>query len=122
MAKGGVKSVTLEAGDKSVTLTGEQFDKATGEILGKDGAQLSLFDGHRVNLIQNSIKGGEIVVFNEGGRFKDVLKFGDKVRLEAVFEVVKVMHGRDSNGALVRQQVLSASFADFKGFEGGLID
>jgi hypothetical protein len=105
--------ITLSSKDKSVTMTGEEFDKATGEIL---GGQLALFEGHKVQLIQNAVKGGEIVIFNEDGtgRFKDVLKFGEKIRIAATAEVVKVTHARDKDGALVRVQTLAINMADLE--------
>ncbi len=112
MAKGGVDTVTLSAKDKSVTMTGQQFDKATGEIL---GGQLELFEGHRVQMIQNAVKGGEVVIFNEDGTgFKDVLKFGEKIRIAATAEVVKVTHTRDKDGALIRVQTLAVNMADLE--------
>lgn len=105
--------ITLTAGDKSVTMTGQQFDKATGEIL---GGQLELFEGHRVQMIQNAVKGGEVVIFNADGtgRFKDVLKFGEKIRISATAEVVKVSHARDNKGNLVRVQALAINMADLE--------
>jgi len=113
--------ITLSTKDKSVTMTGEEFDRATGEILGRDPQQLTLFDGKQVNLIQNNIKGGDIVLFDKEGMFKKPLKFGDKVRLTLTAEVVKVTHGRNGQGALVRLQTLAVGFANFEGFEGGLV-
>lgn len=114
--------ITLTAGDKSVTMTGEEFDKATGEILGKNGKQLSLFDGRRVNLIENSMKGGELIILDGDGPLGRPLKLGDKVRLFVEAEVVKVSHGRNKDGLLVRLQTLATGVAGFDGFSGGSID
>jgi len=99
--------------DYTMTEAGEVVNNKTGEIL---SGQLTLFEGHRVQMIQNAVKGGEVVIFNADGtgRFKDVLKFGEKIHISATAEVVKVSHARDNKGNLVRIQALAINMADLE--------
>ena len=99
--------------DFTMTESGDVVNNHTGEIL---GGQLELFEGHRVQMIQNAVKGGEVVIFNADGtgRFKDVLKFGEKIHISATAEVVKVSHARDNKGNLVRVQTLAINLADLE--------
>ena len=107
------KTKEKEEADFTMTESGDVVNNHTGEIL---GGQLELFEGHRVQMIQNAVKGGEVVIFNADGtgRFKDVLKFGEKIRISATAEVVKVSHARDNKGNLVRVQALAINMADLE--------
>ena len=99
--------------DFTMTESGDVVNNHTGEIL---GGQLSLFEGHRVQLIQNAVKGGEIILFDleNGGTYKRPLKFGEKIHISATAEVVKVSHARDNKGNLVRVQTLAINLADLE--------
>jgi len=107
------KTKEKEEADFTMTESGDVVNNHTGEIL---GGQLELFEGHRVQMIQNAVKGGEVVIFNSDGtgRFKDVLKFGEMIRISATAEVVKVSHARDNMGNLVRVQTLAINLADLE--------
>jgi len=106
MEKSSVETITLEAGEKSVTMTGEEFDEATDRIINRNPVtspvQLAMFDGIEVDENIFRIKGGEIELHD----FDGPIKLGKTFEVIAKVYVDEVKAKEYEKDGLVRSHIL----------------
>lgn len=109
--------VTITAGGKEATISGEELSQVAEEIAKRNPncspVQLALFDGFQVDENTFSIKGSKL----ETHDFDGPIKLGRFIEARVSLEVTEIKAVRDSEtGALVRKHVLQV--VGLKSMEG----